>query len=405
MKTARRDGRMTATLPRAPFTPRASSVALLCLSLDGGGAERVMIALANGLAAEGHDVDLVLLCGSGEYAREVSDAVRVIDLGAPHPALGAVAFARYLRREQPRAVLSTLIGPNAIAVAAARLLPASRRPRVVVREANTLSVALGFRSPADRLVAGTLARATYPRADRIVAVSEGARQDLIRFLRIDPRRVIAISNPSPSAAMIARSKEPLEHTWFATPRSVPIAVAAGRLVPKKGFDVLLDAIARVRRQREIRLSIMGEGPERAVLEKDIERRGLGDAVELAGFVDNPFARLARADVFVLSSIAEGMPNALIEAMACGCPVVATDCPSGPREILRDGRDGALVAPRDPAALAAAILRTLADPPDRAALRARAREFDVASAVAGYARALGLGEPSGQRGRAVPGFLP
>ena len=105
-----------------------------------------MISLANGLAAAGHAVDLVLLCGKGAYAREVSSAVRVIDLEAPHPALGAVAFTRYLRREGPRAVLSTLVGPNAIAVACARLLPASRRPRVVVREANTLSVALRYRS-------------------------------------------------------------------------------------------------------------------------------------------------------------------------------------------------------------------------------------------------------------------
>ena len=388
---------MTATLPRATLAPTA---ALLCRSLDGGGAERVMIALANGLAAAGHAVDLVLLCGKGAHAGDVSSAVRVVELAAQHPALGAVAFARYLRREGPRAVLSTLIGPNAIAVASARLLPASRRPRVVVREANTLSVALRYRSRADRFLAARIARASYPLADAIVAVSEGARADLVRFLRVDAERVIAIPNPSPTDAMIARSKEPLEHTWFAATREVPVAVAAGRLVPKKGFDVLLDAIARVRQVRDIRLTILGEGPERGALERDVARRGLRDVVELAGFVDNPFARLARADLFVLPSLAEGMPNALIEAMACGCPVVATDCPSGPREILRGGRDGRLVAPGDPSALAAAILEILASPPDRSLLRARARDFDSGSAVAAYGRALGLGEPAGQRGRGV-----
>ena len=311
-----------------------------------------------------------------------------------------MAFTRYLRREGPRAVLSTLVGPNAIAVACARLLPASRRPRVVVREANTLSVALRYRSRAEGLVAGAVARAAYPLADAIVAVSEGARDDLVRFLHVDAERVVAIANPSPTDAMIARSKEPLTHAWFAGDRAVPVVVAAGRLVQKKGFDVLLDAIARVRRVRDVRLSILGEGPERGALERDVARRGLRDVVELAGFVDNPFARLARADLFVLSSLAEGMPNALIEAMACGCPVVATDCPSGPREILRGGRDGPLVAPGDAAALAGAIVEVLARPPDRALLRARARDFDAGSAVAAYARALRLGEPAGQRGRGV-----
>jgi glycosyltransferase involved in cell wall biosynthesis len=365
----------------------------------------VMIAVANGLAADGHDVDLVLLCGGGRPVADVASAVRVIDLAASHPALGAIAFTRYLRREQPRAVLSTLIGPNAIAVTAARLLPASRRPRVVVREANTLSVALGFRSRGDRLVAGAVARAAYPLADAIVTVSEGARQDLAAFLRIDEARVIAIPNPSPSAALTERAEEPLAHPWFAAERTVPVVVAAGRLVPKKGFDVLLDAVARVRETRELRLVIMGEGPERAVLERDIERRGLRGSVELAGFVDNPFARLARADVFVLSSFAEGMPNVLIEAMACGCPVIATDCPSGPREILRGGRDGPLVPPGDARALAAAITAVLANPPDRHVLRARAREFDAPSAISAYAVALGLGESSGHRDRAMGGSGP
>jgi glycosyltransferase involved in cell wall biosynthesis len=134
---------------------------------------------------------------------------------------------------------------------------------------------------------------------------------------------------------------------------------------------------------------MGDGEERERLQSRIERLGLERDVELAGFVDNPFARFARADLFVLSSLAEGAPNVLLEAMACGCPVVATSCPSGPREILRDGRDGRLVAPNDPRALAAAILQTLDAPPDRKTPRARAADFAEDSCVAGYARVLGI----------------
>jgi glycosyltransferase involved in cell wall biosynthesis len=364
-------------------------VALLCLSLEGGGAERVMITVANALATQGHAVDLVLLRGKGPYVRDVDPAVRVIDLAARHAALGALPFYRYLRRERPQVVLSTLVGPNAIAVAGSRLVPRARRARVVVREANTLSVALQYRPWASRVLAGAIARVSYPLADAVVAVSEDARDDLARFLGLGVERVIAIHNPSITPATLARSLDEVDHAWFAEDRAEPVLVAAGRLVRKKGFDVLLDALALVRRERAVRLQIMGEGEERPALEKRIAQLGLRDCVELAGFVDNPFARFARADLFVLPSLAEGMPNVLVEAMACGCPVVATNCPSGPREILRGGRDGALVTPGDPAALAAAILETLAHPPDRASLRARAADFEVGAVVAAYAHVLGL----------------
>ncbi len=391
---------MIATLSRGLASPSRPSVALLCRSLDGGGAERVLVALAEGLAAAGQRVDLVVLCGPAPPL----EGLRVIPLRAPAPALGALPFLAYLRRERPQAVLSTLVGPNAIAVACARLITARWRPRVVVREANTLSVALRYRSAASRRVAAAAARASYPRADAIVAVSEGARADLARFLGLPLYRVMAIPNPSPTAALVARAGAPLAHPWFAPDRTTPVIIASGRLVPKKGFDVLLEAMAQLRKRRDVRLVILGEGPERAALEAHQARLGLRDFVELKGFVDNPFAYLGRADLFVLASFAEGSPNVLVEALACGCPVVATDCLSGPREILRDGRDGALVSPGDASALAAAIEQALTAPPDRAALRCRAADFDSARAFAAYARVLGLGEAPGQPRRRVGGSL-
>ena len=351
-----------------------------------------MITVANALAEQGHAVDLVLLRGAGPYLREVDPRVRVVDLAARHAALGALPFYRYLRAERPQVVLSTLVGPNAIAVAGSLLVPRASRARVVVREANTLSVALKYRSWGSRLLAGAFARLSYPLADAVIAVSEEARDDLARFLGIAPSRVTAIHNPSVTASMLERSLEPVDHAWFADDRSEPVLVAAGRLVQKKGFDVLLDALVVVRRERAVRLQILGEGEERRALQQQIARLGLERSVELAGFVDNPFARFARADLFVLPSLAEGMPNVLVEAMACGCAVVATRCPSGPREILRDGRDGALVAPGDAAALATAILETLAHPPDPAKLRARAADFEVGVVVAAYAEVLGLATP-------------
>jgi glycosyltransferase involved in cell wall biosynthesis len=163
-----------------------------------------------------------------------------------------------------------------------------------------------------------------------------------------------------------------------------VAIAAGRLVKKKGFDVLLDALARTRRRREVRLVILGEGPERSTLESRVAALGLRDVVALPGFVENPLAWFARADLFVLSSFAEGMPNAMLQAMAAGCPVVATDCPSGPREILEDGRWGTLVPPGDAGALAEAIAFALGSPRARSDSRARAAAFGIDAIAEQYA---------------------
>ncbi|MDB4944782.1 MAG: hypothetical protein JWP97_4316 [Labilithrix sp.] len=377
---------MNVTLPRPMGASRAARLTLLCRSLDGGGAERVMIALAGAFAGLGHEVDLVILTGRDEAELgSLPGAVRVVWLEAPRPELAAFRLLGHLRRTSPSAILSTLVLPNALAVACAALLPRGRRPRVVVREANTLSAALRHRPLTSRLLAGVAARVAYPRADAIVAVSEGARDDLAAFLGLPRSRVRAIANPFPAAEVLARAAEPVDDPWLRAPREVPVVVAAGRLVPKKGFHVLLEAVALLRRTRDVRLLIMGEGPERADLERRVARLALGDHVRLVGHLANPFSVLARADLFVLSSLAEGMPNVLLEALACGCPVVATDCPSGPREILANGAHGALVPPDDAGALAVAMDRALAAPAVRSA-RATG-PFDLALVARAYLEVL------------------
>lgn len=345
-----------------------------------------MVTLANGFSARGHDVDLVLLCGTGDYAGEVKNGVNVVDLGARTAATAALPLRKYFAGASRDAVLSTLIAPNAITVLAAR--SRANRPRVVVREANTISAALAYRSPLDRVVAGAVARRVYPLADAIVAVSEDARSDLATFLDLDPARIVAIANPVDLDDIESRAAEALSDPWFSAERDVPVIVAAGRLVPKKGFDVLLEALALVRKSRRVRLVILGRGDERTNLERRVDALGLSNDVKLPGFVDNPFAWFARADLFALSSFAEGMPNALLQAMACGCPVISTNCPSGPREILEDGRHGLLVPPGDAQALAAAIEASLDAPVARRAdVRARARHFAADSAVDAYLRIL------------------
>lgn len=354
-----------------------------------------MVSLADAFARQGHDVALVLLCRGRVGGPLPRERVSVVELRAPSVPFAAVPFARWLRSRRPDAVLATLVAPNLLAVAASRLLPREERPRVVVREANTLSAALRFRPPAFRAASRAAVRAAYPAADGIVAVSAGAADDLASFLGVPRARVVAISNPATTPESAAREAEPLHHPWLdgePGARSVPVVVAAGRLVEKKGFDVLLDAFARVRRARAARLVLLGDGPERAALAARVSALGVSADVLLAGFVANPHAWFARSELFVLSSFAEGMPNAMLQAMSAGCAVVATDCPSGPREILADveqahGRWGTLVPMGDPAALGDAILRALANLPARSLARERAASFDIAPIAQAYERVL------------------
>jgi glycosyltransferase involved in cell wall biosynthesis len=185
-----------------------------------------------------------------------------------------------------------------------------------------------------------------------------------------------------------RAAAPAPHPWLAQRGGPPVVVAAGRLEGQKNFPLLLEAFARLRRERPARLLILGEGRKRAPLEEQARALGIEDDLALPGFIDNPYAAFSRAALFVLSSDHEGLPAVLIQALACGCPVVSTDCPHGPAEILDHGRYGELVPVRDAPALAAAMARTLDHPLPAQTLRARGGEFSLASSVNRYLELLG-----------------
>jgi glycosyltransferase involved in cell wall biosynthesis len=222
----------------------------------------------------------------------------------------------------------------------------------------------------------------YPRADAIVAVSRGVADDLARFAGL-PRDVIrVIYNPVVGADLPRMAGEPVDHPWF-RPGELPVILGAGRLSRQKDFPTLIRAFAEVRRARPARLVILGDGAQRAELEALVRTLGLADAVALPGFTSNPYAHMARAAVFVLSSRFEGFPNVLVEALAVGTPVVATDCPSGPAEILERGRHGRLVPVGQADALARALLATLDAPGDPAGRRRRAADFSADASVSTY----------------------
>jgi glycosyltransferase involved in cell wall biosynthesis len=270
-----------------------------------------------------------------------------------------------------------------VALWAARL---ARVPtRVVVREANTLSVASqGAASGKDRLLP-TLARICYPWADGIVAVSEGAADDLARTTALPRARISVLDNPIVTPELRALAAAPLDHPWF-RPGEPPVILGVGRLSKQKDFPSLLRAFAAVRRAREARLLILGEGEERSSLTALITELGLVEDAALAGFVENPFGYMARAAVFVLSSAWEGSPGVLVQALACGARVVATDCESGPREILQNGRFGSLVPTGNVAALGAAILAAIDAPKAKLPEDALYR-FSQDAAVDGYLQVL------------------
>jgi len=236
-----------------------------------------------------------------------------------------------------------------------------------------------------------LLRWLYPQADAIVAISHGVADDLVTRVGVRRDRITVIHNPVDIAGAGALAAEPLDHPWFA-PGEPPVVLAAGRLVAQKDFFTMLDAFARVRARRPVRLVVLGDGPLRAALRTRAETLGVAADAAFPGFAANPFRFMARAGVFALSSRWEGFGVVLVEALACGCPVVSTDCPSGPAEILEHGRWGALVPVGDPARLAEALAAALDDPEDADARRRRAADFAPERALPAYAQVLGVENP-------------
>ncbi len=363
-----------------------------------------MVSLAAGCLHRGHRVDLVLGQARGAFLDELPDGVRVIELGRrsafhalpalgrqasearglwpafrtgnPHWILGCIPeLAAYLRSERPEAMFSALDHPNLAALWARRL--SGVPTRLGVSERNTLSrrARVGRRNRALPQLVGRF----YPWADGIGAVSNGVADDLARTAGLERSTITTIGNPLVGPDIEKQAGAPVPHPWLGD-ASVPVVLGAGKLRPQKGFDVLLRAFAVLRRRRPVRLIVLGEGPGRGALSRLARRLGVATQVDLPGFVVNPFAWMSRARVFALSSRWEGLPGVLVQALACGCPVVATDCPSGPDEILEGGRFGRLVPVDDVRALASALEQTLDAPGDPALRRDRAGAYSVDRAL-------------------------
>jgi glycosyltransferase involved in cell wall biosynthesis len=369
-----------AAAPRAETQQVFPRIAFFLQDLYGGGAERVMLSLATGVAQRGFAVDLVLVRRQGAYVEDIPPNIRVIELGTKRTVNSVAALARYLRRERPAVLLTALVHVNVAALLAGLL--ARCRTRLVVTEHNQISRNLSPTAPGTVRMAYRLVPFLYPRAAKIIAVSDGVAEDLTRFTGMKRGRIDVAHNPVVTPGMLARASQPVNHPWFIG-GEVPVILGVGRLSAQKDFGTLLRAFSLVRAKRPARLVILGEGVCRNELEELADQLGVAADVQMPGFVDNPLAFMGKASLFVLSSLFEGLPTVLIEAMACGTPVVATDCPSGPREILEGGELGGLAPIGDAPALASAIERSLDNPVPAERLRSKAEGFTVDRAVDRY----------------------
>jgi glycosyltransferase involved in cell wall biosynthesis len=355
-------------------------LAIFMPSFGDGGVERMLVNLAGGLAGLGMTVDFLTRSRAEPYLDQLDERVRLVETGRSGVFDIQPFMRRYLRQFRPDFVLCGKDKAGRAAVLARRL---SGVPfRLVMRPGTTVSERVAKRGTWKRWRAYRLIRGTYQAAAAVVGNSEGVVTDIAAIAGLPCERMHLIRNPVITPDLAARAAAPMDHPWFAAGQP-PVILGLGGLRTQKGFDTLLSAFARLRANRPCRLLILGEGRLRAELLEQAASLGVAADFALPGFDPNPYPYLAHAGLFVLSSRWEGSPNALTEALAIGTPVVAADCPSGPREILAGGQVAPLVPVDDVAALAAAMTQVLDEPGDPARRRAAAAEYSVDTCAARY----------------------
>jgi glycosyltransferase involved in cell wall biosynthesis len=376
--------------PGAETAHRHPRLAFFFGPLGLGGVARNRVHLAEALVARGVAVDLVAMRVTDEGRDTVPAGVRLFDLGTRSVRQGLPRLIRYLREERPQVMIACTETQNVLACLAWRYIGLPERLLLSTHIAPSRELAAS-RYWFDRKILPRVMRHTFRWADGLLAVSIGAAEDLADLIGLPGSAVNVIYNPVVTDTLLERAKEPADHPWL-TEKDRPVVIAAGRLCEQKDFTTLLRAFRRVVDHRPARLIILGRGRLLGELKALAGELGIAERVDFHGHVPNPVAYFAAADLFVLSSAWEGFGNVLVEAMVAGCPVVSTDCPSGPREILEDGRYGRLAQVGDPQALAEAMLSTLDAPPYPEALKARAMHFHVDSIVEHFLDVVGLSLP-------------
>lgn len=360
--------------------PTHPDITFFLPDLRGGGAQQVFCNLSAGFAERGYTADLLVTWATGELRRGIHPDVRVVELAPPHiPAIGSAAgipaMIEYIDSATPPVLYSAMTYANVSAIVAARL---ARNETAVVPTEHTM-LRHHQTSIKDRFVNRT-AGYLYPGVDAIIAVSESVADEVSEVIGLDRESISVVHNPIVTPDLEEKAASPVED-WIPVD-ATDVLVSVGRLAEEKDFATLLRALAHLvsDHNRDAALVIFGDGPQRGRLQQLAKTLEISERVSIPGYVDNPYKYLQRASVFVSSSRFEGLPTTIVEAMACGCPVVATDCPGGSAEVLCDGRYGTLVPVGDPQALASSIDTTLRSPPDSERLRERADDFTTDSVI-------------------------
>jgi glycosyltransferase involved in cell wall biosynthesis len=367
-----------------------TKIAILVPSLDGGGAEKVALNLCVGFAARGIHTTLLVSQAKGEFMDAVPDHIQVINLQSRSPEFifKTLKLKQYLNRENPEILLS-LLDVMGSAIVAARLSTGNTRAVLSVQT----HLGRQFKDRHGRLATwlrSRIIRSIYPHADGLIAASGGVADDLSQRSGIKRECIQVIYNPVISSDFAEKAAEAVDHPWLSDGQP-PVILGVGRLVKQKDFATLIKAFSIVSTQTNARLMILGSPDPREPsilpeLETLAENSGARDRIDFISFRPNPFAYMAKARVFALSSIYEGFGNVVAEALACGTAVVSTDCESGPAEILDHGQFGMLVPPKNPDAMASAIMRTLEKDLDPERLKERAQLFSLESIAMQYSEA-------------------
>lgn len=363
----------------------APRVAFFLATSGHSGVDRLMRNLMPAVARRGFGVDQLKVRRHGPDLGE-APGVRVIDLGSRHVYSSFASIVRYLRKEKPIVLLSDKDKVNRTALLA-RMYSHSD-VRIVVRSGTTISVDLSNRSVLDRWVQRTSMKLLYRRAHAVIVPSNGAARDLAQFTGLPTSLIRTLHSPVVPANIFEVPAPPPDHSWFGS-GGPPVILGVGELSPRKDFATLVRAFAQVRKQRDCRLVILGRGGDLEALRALAKNLDVAADVDFPGFQQNVLSFMSHAAAFALCSKWEGLGIVLVEAMACGTPVVSTDCPSGPRELLQDGRLGPLVPVGDDRALAVALDQLLSRPGDAAACRAAAKPYEIESATTAYLAVMGL----------------
>ncbi|MCU7815858.1 MAG: glycosyltransferase [Candidatus Thiodiazotropha sp. (ex Rostrolucina anterorostrata)] len=351
------------------------------------GVDRVAQNLLPGLAMAGYPVDLLKIHNHGPNLSEERPAnLRVIELKAHHVYSALPEIMDYLRHNRPFVLLSDKDRVNRTALLANALT--GTKARLALRSGTTVSLNLASRGRFDRFVQRNSMRYLYRRADAILMPSKGAADDFASSIGLPKELISVVPSPIITPRFLEQLNQPIDHPWF-NPGEPRVILGVGELCRRKDSTTLIRAFAQLPNNYDCRLLILGEGRARQRLEKEVSQLKLDHRVSLPGFVKNPYPYMKRASLFALSSLWEGMPVVLIEALAAGTPVVATNCPSGPAELLAGLPGDLLVEPGDVSGLAEAMARQLDNPLPATELSASVEAYTVENSVASYLAAMGL----------------